>query len=174
MSDGDQKTGDASPPGSPGDAAHAAPPDRVLVYGRIKPASGAASGAASAATVTDKAVAVKAGDGQGVVSVDNPSSGNGIRTFKLDGVFGPDSTQRDVYDAIGAPVLTDVLNGCRGCVLAYGEDAALFHLIMSSTLFRRPSPATIVSTRFTRPNHALTDRHVAPSVAVEECRRASR
>ena len=142
MGDGDQKTGDASPPGSPGDAAHAAPPDRVLVYGRIKPTSGAVSGAASSATATektDKAVAVKAGDGQGVVSVDNPSSGNGIRTFKLDGVFGPDSTQRDVYDAIGAPVLTDVLNGCRGCVLAYGEDAALFHHVvdaLSKTLAR--------------------------------------
>lgn len=117
-------------------------PDRVLVYARIKPQSKAAAlQAASGAKTHPSQIAVRPADettssssssptpetsdnngSKRVVTIENPLAGTGeVRKFQLDGVFGPDSTQREVYDALGAPVLTDVLAGCRGCVLAYGE-----------------------------------------------------
>ena len=55
------------------------------------------------------------------IAVEHPASAVRERVFHLDGAFDERSTQREVYDAIGAPVLTDVLNGCHGCILAYGQ-----------------------------------------------------
>ena len=39
----------------------------------------------------------------------------------MDRVLGPKCTQKEVYDAVGAPILDSVLRGCHGCVLAYGQ-----------------------------------------------------
>lgn len=43
------------------------------------------------------------------------------KTFLLDQTFGPDSTQQDVYDNFVRPVVSDVLEGYNGSVLAYGQ-----------------------------------------------------
>ena len=40
--------------------------------------------------------------------------------FRVDHAFGEDATQRDVWDAIGEPALTDVMRGEEACVIAYG------------------------------------------------------
>ena len=122
-------------------------PDRVLVYARIKPQSKAtalkaatsgsnthpstiavrpAEACASPSTSADESAATttksKVNNNKSVC-IENPTAGTGeTRKFQLDRVFGPESTQGEVYEALGAPVLTDVLAGCRGCVLAYGEE----------------------------------------------------
>ena len=44
--------------------------------------------------------------------------------FRVDHAFGEDATQRDVWDAIGEPALTDVMKGETACVLAYGQTGA--------------------------------------------------
>ena len=44
--------------------------------------------------------------------------------FRVDHAFGEDATQRDVWDAMGEPALTDVLRGASACVMAYGQTGA--------------------------------------------------
>ena len=44
--------------------------------------------------------------------------------FRVDHAFGEDATQRDVWDAVGEPALTDVMKGETACVLAYGQTGA--------------------------------------------------
>ena len=44
--------------------------------------------------------------------------------FRVDHAFGEDATQRDVWDAIGEPALTDVMRGEEACVIAYGQTGA--------------------------------------------------
>jgi len=39
----------------------------------------------------------------------------------LDGAFGPDSHQANIYDLVGKPTVDDVLNGYNGTILAYGQ-----------------------------------------------------
>ena len=127
------------------------PPDRVLVYARVKPQSKstALKAATSGSNTHPSTIAVRPADAfsspstsadesaatttksnnvnnnhhNKIVRIENPTAGTGeTRKFQLDRVFGPESTQGEVYEALGAPVLTDVLAGCRGCVLAYGEE----------------------------------------------------
>ena len=141
------------------------PSDRVLVYARVKPQSkDTALQAASASKAHPSQIAVRPADDntsspsyradepcdveakttrkmKKTVTIENPLAGTGdVRSFKLDGVFGPDSTQSEVYDALGAPVLNDVLAGCRGCVLAYGEANRSFRVVP------RPDPPITLHT----------------------------
>ena len=144
------------------------PSDRVLVYARVKPQSkDTALQAASASKTHPSQIAVRPADENSsspscadedveaktkkkptttrkmkkTVTIENPLAGTGdVRSFKLDGVFGPDSTQGEVYDALGAPVLNDVLAGCRGCVLAYGEANRSFRVVP------RPDPPITLHT----------------------------
>ena len=48
-------------------------------------------------------------------------SGKGEQKFAFDCVFGPDSTQDDVFKSIGAPVVAEVFKGYNGTILAYGQ-----------------------------------------------------
>lgn len=43
------------------------------------------------------------------------------RDFLYDYVFGPNSTQDQVYERIARPVVTDVLKGFNGTIFAYGK-----------------------------------------------------
>ena len=43
------------------------------------------------------------------------------RANRFDYVFGPESTQDDVYDAIARPVVSAVLTGYNGTVFACGQ-----------------------------------------------------
>lgn len=43
------------------------------------------------------------------------------REFLYDYIFGPSATQDEVYNKIGRPVVTDVLNGFNGTIFAYGQ-----------------------------------------------------
>lgn len=45
---------------------------------------------------------------------------NKQREFKFDYAFGPQTTQDQVYDKVGRPVVTDVLSGFNGTIFAYG------------------------------------------------------
>ena len=46
------------------------------------------------------------------------------KEFTFDGVFDPDSNQKEVYEEVGKPVLKDVLQGYNGSILAYGQTGA--------------------------------------------------
>jgi len=43
------------------------------------------------------------------------------RDFEFDDVFDEGTEQKEVYRAVGAPVLRDVLGGYNGSILAYGQ-----------------------------------------------------
>lgn len=43
------------------------------------------------------------------------------RTYTYDNVFGPDSTQLEVYEAVVAPSLCEVMEGYNCTVFAYGQ-----------------------------------------------------
>lgn len=49
------------------------------------------------------------------------TAGNESREFHFDQVFGPEASQADVYDSIGAPLVQHVLQGYNGSLLAYGQ-----------------------------------------------------
>eukprot|EP00742_Colponemidia_sp_Colp-10_P006769 GILJ01007255.1.p1 GENE.GILJ01007255.1~~GILJ01007255.1.p1 ORF type:complete len:747 (+),score=120.01 GILJ01007255.1:41-2242(+) len=50
------------------------------------------------------------------------ANGSGKRSlqFEYDSVFGPESSQDDVYQAV-LPLITSVLDGYNGCIFAYGQ-----------------------------------------------------
>ena len=43
------------------------------------------------------------------------------KAFAFDAVFGPETSQRQVYDACAAPVVESVLAGYNGTIFAYGQ-----------------------------------------------------
>ncbi|CAK0826023.1 unnamed protein product, partial [Prorocentrum cordatum] len=43
------------------------------------------------------------------------------REFAFDGAFGPQSSQEDIFRAVGLPALRDCLAGINGTILAYGQ-----------------------------------------------------
>ena len=55
--------------------------------------------------------------GQSVDSAANHTA----KDFEFDGVFDPGADQKAVYEAVGKPVLKDVLQGYNGSILAYGQ-----------------------------------------------------
>ena len=46
------------------------------------------------------------------------------KEFAFDSVLGAEASQLEVYDAVGRPVLEDVIRGYHGCILAYGQTGA--------------------------------------------------
>lgn len=44
--------------------------------------------------------------------------------FKFDHVFGPDTTQKDVYKVAAKPIIDSVLEGFNGTILAYGQTSS--------------------------------------------------
>mmetsp|Transcript_45974 Transcript_45974/g.146792 ORF Transcript_45974/g.146792 Transcript_45974/m.146792 type:complete len:518 (+) Transcript_45974:922-2475(+) len=57
------------------------------------------------------------------------------RSYKLDGIFDQDASQEDVYASIGHPVVSDVLRGYHGCIMAYGQTGTgkTYNLLNSGT-----------------------------------------
>jgi len=51
-------------------------------------------------------------------------TGCGAATYTFDRSFSPSSTQADVFDELGQPVIEDVLKGYNGTILAYGQTGA--------------------------------------------------
>ena len=43
------------------------------------------------------------------------------QVFTFDTVFGPDSTQMDVYNRVARPIVDNVLEGYNGTIFAYGQ-----------------------------------------------------
>ena len=101
-------------------------PERVLVFTRIKPAqSGGNNGGVVQPPSSNATRADPADNHQQALIVENPTySTTQTRSFRYDRVLGPDSTQKEVYDAVGAPVLESVLRGCHGTVVAFGQTGA--------------------------------------------------
>ena len=50
-----------------------------------------------------------------------PRVQDGVETFSFDRVFSSDSSQGDIFDFVGAPIIEDVLTGYNGTVFAYGQ-----------------------------------------------------
>jgi hypothetical protein len=65
-------------------------------------------------------VACIAGDGLGKVQLTLDPQGS-MRDFFFDYVFAPGSTQDEVYDTVASPIVSDVLRGFNGTVIAYGQ-----------------------------------------------------
>ena len=52
------------------------------------------------------------------------NSSNGDYKFTFDMVFGPKSTQKSVFEYIGAPVVDEVFKGYNGTIFAYGQTSS--------------------------------------------------
>jgi len=63
---------------------------------------------------------------RGEIIVRNPRSDEREppKTFTFDSVFGPNVTQRHVYEVCGAPLVESVLDGYNGTIFAYGQTGA--------------------------------------------------
>jgi hypothetical protein len=98
-------------------------PDRVLVYARVKPASPSGSREVATRCVEHDAEDASPRDGKSSRSIRvlNPNAAVVRKTFGMDRCLGPRSTQQDMYEAVGAPVLDSVLRGCHGAILGYGQ-----------------------------------------------------
>ena len=60
--------------------------------------------------------------GGGLAKVQLRLDGEGKqRDFFFDYVFGLDSTQQQIYDLVGGPIISDVLRGFNGTIFAYGQ-----------------------------------------------------
>lgn len=46
---------------------------------------------------------------------------NDVQSFTLDGVFSPSSTQSEIFETVGRPILSDILQGYNGTIFAYGQ-----------------------------------------------------
>lgn len=58
--------------------------------------------------------------------------GESNRAFTFDAVFGGSASQAEVYEAVAAPLLADVLDGYDAAVLAYGQTGSgKTHSLMS-------------------------------------------
>ena len=55
------------------------------------------------------------------VQAHDSSSGRALAFGPFDALFGPDSSQEAVFDAIGRPIVEAALNGVNGTILAYGQ-----------------------------------------------------
>ncbi len=55
------------------------------------------------------------------------------RHFKFEQCFGPETTEEEIYDAIGRPIVTQALDGINGTLIAYGQTGAgKSHSLMGS------------------------------------------
>ena len=73
-----------------------------------------------------KAVHAHGGDAPTTLSIARPAnaSGKGPLSFAYDHVCDETSTQREIFDLVGASVVDGVVDGYHGCILAYGQTGA--------------------------------------------------
>ena len=90
-----------------------APKHKVRVIGRIRP-------------MNNKEINI--GSGQCINSIVGNSivvdDGAQHVPFTLDAVFGPDSTQIEVFDDAAAPLIKDVMQGYNATIFAYGQTSS--------------------------------------------------
>ena len=62
---------------------------------------------------------------RGAIEIRNPaSSSDPPKVFTFDSVFGPSSSQRQLYDDCASPIVQSVLEGYNGSIFAYGQTGA--------------------------------------------------
>jgi len=62
--------------------------------------------------------------GEKVTLAANERTGQPAKDWSFDSVHGPEGAQQAVYDDVGAPILSAVLQGYNGTILAYGQTGA--------------------------------------------------
>ncbi len=83
--------------------------DKVKVYCRIRPCNrNEETRAVWRKKLNKNSVQIKDGEGD-------------CRDFTFNGVFGPKSTQDDIFKECGEPIVKDVLRGYNGTIFAYGQ-----------------------------------------------------
>ena len=101
----------------------------------VPPGQAAAAGGPSVPVACRVRPHVARADGNGdwgdpVVSLDlgartaqtrDPSSGRMLSFGPFDSLFGPDSTQERVFEALGRPMVAAALSGVNATILAYGQ-----------------------------------------------------
>ena len=104
-------------------------PDRVLVYARVKPASDSEdSELATSCNVVDVGISATAPPVSKTLTVTNRMAACVSKSFAMDRVLGPTCTQKDVYEAVGAPVLV------------FDGDAVAFTSDPAAVTSYRPAP----------------------------------
>ena len=69
-------------------------------------------------------VITKAHTDRGAIEIRDPSSRDPPKCFTFDAVFGPTSSQAEIYDVCASPIVQSVLEGYNGCIFAYGQTGA--------------------------------------------------
>lgn len=102
---------------------------RVNVFARVRPGVAREDGDQHCVDMNpdDRMCTIRLQDGDAVERV--LAGGSAVvktieKKYTFDGVYDGDSTQRDVYEEVGKPVLKDVLQGYNGSILAYGQTGA--------------------------------------------------
>ncbi|KAK3278299.1 hypothetical protein CYMTET_13751 [Cymbomonas tetramitiformis] len=102
---------------------------RVNVFVRIRPPLPREEGEPSCLTVDEGEtnITLQMQDGDAVERVLAGGSFQNSpleKKFAFDGCFDGESEQKEVFVAVGKPVLRDVISGYNGCILAYGQTGA--------------------------------------------------
>ncbi|KAJ1444875.1 P-loop containing nucleoside triphosphate hydrolase protein [Pelagophyceae sp. CCMP2097] len=96
---------------------------RIRVAVRLRPAAGTGvvhvDAAARTLTVPSARGAAAAGEGRALCD----HTADGLR-FSIDAIYDARATQRDVFDAEGAPLVAHALAGSHATLLAYGQTGA--------------------------------------------------
>ncbi|KAL0231403.1 hypothetical protein GEMRC1_010807 [Eukaryota sp. GEM-RC1] len=80
------------------------------------------------------------------------SQSSSAKVFHFDAVFPLSSSQQDIYDTIGRPVVADILEGFNGSILAYGQTGTGKTYSMMNTASQCSSSRTSVVSSFTDPS----------------------
>ena len=57
---------------------------------------------------------------QHTIGLKDPQTG-AVKSFTFDQVFGPDSTQPDIFNQVARPIIDNVMEGYNGTIFAYGQ-----------------------------------------------------
>ena len=85
----------------------------MQAFVRLRPLSGKEARAAIATTETDCTISLNKPSAQGYGTIEEHS-------FSFDGVFGPDASQPEVYEAVMRPQVQALLEGRDTLTFAYG------------------------------------------------------
>lgn len=55
------------------------------------------------------------------ITFNNPKANSGSKTFTFDAVYGPNSTQTELFEQTVRPIVDEVLNGFNCTLFAYGQ-----------------------------------------------------
>ena len=106
--------------------------DRVNVFARIRPMGSARAESDCEAVKVESETKVSVDDIEGAITESlrgsrSSSLGDTLKgaaqrkSFEFDGVLGGESSQAEVFQEVGLPVVQAVLGGYHGCIFAYGQ-----------------------------------------------------